>query len=201
MGAVMSRRTGQPGSGSGAHARWFARALLSAILVVSVALAVYRLAPTSAAGASLRIEAPDSAVVGQPMQISLWLEDAANVAGYEATLLFDTESATFHSIEHRNTNLARLGRDVQTIGPDEVPGGVAIGAFSCSFSSCLEADSFAKQHGGGTGLVRLTTFSIVPHKTGPLTIVIDQPVFVDVHGAPISVTLGETRLTVRVEGS
>lgn len=178
-----------------------AHVVAATAVVLILSISIVQFSSTSAAGTSLRVDSPSRATVGQPFQISLWLTDASSVAGYEAEILFDTEAATFRGLEHRTNELARMGRDVQTIGPDEIDGGFAIGAYSCSFAHCVEIAGLPKQHRGGSGVVRLVTLTIVPHQAGPLTIEIGSPMFVDVDGTPLEVDLGETVMTVQVEGS
>lgn len=177
------------------------RVMVASAAVLIVSIGVVQFTSISAAGTSLRVDVPSRASVGEPFHVSLWLRGASSVAGYEAMILFDTDSATFRGVEHRNNELKRMGRDVQTIGPDEVSGGVAIGAYSCSFAHCVEIAGLPKQHRGGNGVVRLATFTIVPHEVGPLTVEIGSPVFVDVDGTPLEVSIEKTVFTIQVVGS
>lgn len=173
--------------------------VLALILLVSVAVVQLTSQSTSASSPTLRVDVPAVAVAGEPFQVSLWVGDAGSIAGYETKVLFDTDAATFRGVEHRNNELNRMGRDVQTIGPVEVPGGMAIGAYSCSFAHCVEIEGLAKQRRGGSGLVRLATFTIVPHQAGAFTFELGSPVFVDVDGAVMNVAVDQTAFTIQVE--
>lgn len=178
-------------------------ATVSSIIVAGVLLgysSVFRSQGTSAAGPELIVEAPSQVRVGEPIVVTMRIRNANDIAGYETRVLFDTSVAHLRGLVQRDNDLRKLGRDVQALGPIEIDGGVVIGAFSCPYKDCAGSAGVAKQPKGGRGEVRLATFSIVADAAGQLTLTLDQPRFVDVNGAPVTVTATTLALTVTVVG-
>lgn len=152
----------------------------------------------SAAAPVLTIDAPSSAIVGAPIVIRLIVDDANGISGYDATIGFDTAIAHLQSIRPQENDLTRLGRDVQGLGPVEVHGGVAVGAYSCPFSDCTDVGNERRSTQDGTGQVRLTTFTIVADQPGPLTIDLTSARFTDQSGQPVEVDSSFATVTVQV---
>jgi len=152
----------------------------------------------SAAGPVLTIEAPSEVAVGEPIEVRLLVEDANGISGYDATIAFNTAIAHLESIRPQENDLTRLGRDVQGLGPVEVSGGVAVGAYSCPFSDCTDVGNQQRNNQDGTGLIRLTTFTIVADQTGPLTIDLSSARFTDRSGQPVEVDRSNASVTVQV---
>src|SRR5690242_18671565 len=98
-------------------------------------------AQAQTAGPSLEARAPTRAQVGQPLEITLSVRDANDVAGYESQLLFDTSAAEFDGLRQRNNDLKSLGRDVIALGPVEQANGVSFGLITCPVANCVDKGS------------------------------------------------------------
>src|SRR5947209_19554051 len=106
---------------------------------------------------SVELSAPRQIKVGAPMQIKLAVRDAADIAGYEANLEFDTSAVELNGVSQRHAgDLKALGRDVQTLGPVERANGVSFGMYSCPVANCVDRGS-TRHERGGSGLVLLAT--------------------------------------------
>ena len=182
------------------------RRVLSLVLALTVALsvcvawAVTRPGTTAAAPSSqLTIDGPSQVSVGQPIQLTVVLKNVSNVAGYQATLQYDTSAAHLNALTQRQNDLKKLGRSVETLGPIESPTGVTFGAYSCPYSSCADTSGKTKVSNGGKGTVKLASFAIVVDKAGPFTIQLSSLVFTDASGASIPVNVSNPTIEVLVQ--
>jgi CSLREA domain-containing protein len=172
---------------------FFVAVLLSgAILTLAAGLAGAATEP------SLVIDAPKRAAVGQPIEIKLSVEDAADLAGYETNLLFDTRVAEFAGLEHLGNGLRTPGRDVGQLGAVELLRGVSLGAYSCPVEDCLHPGEGAETDDGSSGNVELATVYIVPNRPGVLQVKLGSTRFVDAAGKPVDVAGGKRMLSFRV---
>jgi hypothetical protein len=106
---------------------------------------------------SLVIDAPRRVAVGQPIEIKLSVHDAADLAGYETNLLFDTKVAQFGGLDRLGNGLRTPGRDVGQLGAVESSRGVSLGAYSCPVEDCLHPGEGAESDDGSSGNVGLAT--------------------------------------------
>ena len=155
----------------------------------------------SAAGPRLVLSVPDEALVGDPIEVQLTIEDANGIAGFEVTVGFDTEAASLQRFQPGENDLAAMGLDVQGLGPVEVPGGVAIGAYACPYSDCADPAATARNEQNGTGAYRLATMTLAAWQAGPLTIDLSSARFADLSGRPVEVDLSAAVVTVEVISS
>ena len=154
--------------------------------------------PTNRSGPFLRVQIARRVEVNQPIEIRLTVAQAVDIAGYEATLLFDSSAAEFNALEQRNKDLRRVfGRDVAPLGPVEFSQGVAFGAYSCPVGDCVARNGAARTE-GGRGTVALATASVIPRQAGTLQIRLANVKFVTAAGASASVTLPVPVLSVQV---
>lgn len=150
----------------------------------------------------LRVASPKKVEVGKPINLTFSLENARNVGGYEANVLFDTGVAEFAAVRQDALGLSRNGRDVGSIDAVETPEGVSVGAFSCPVDDCTVRRGGERVDQGVSGRVTLATVSIVPKSAGKMTLRIAQMKVVDAQGREISSGSRERVITVQVgEGS
>jgi hypothetical protein len=158
--------------------------------------------PTTAAPqprAGLTLQGPSQVQLGQPIELTLSLSQASNVAGYQTTVHFNTTQAHLRGLHQRDNTVRQLGRDVQTLGPIEQPNGVTFGAYSCPFSRCTTVTlPTTKTPQGASGAVQLARFSLVADQSGPLTISLAETSVVDAQGNALPLDLQQTTLTVQV---
>lgn len=146
---------------------------------------------------TLVIEAPDFVEVGERIEINLEVQNAQDLAGYEAQLLFDTSAAHFSGLHQRNSDLKKFGRDVLPLEVTELPDGVAMGLASCPYPDCVELKG-NPQPKGANGKVRLGTVFIGTDQEGRLELLFEHLKFVDPSGNLLAVTIPEQRISVQV---
>jgi hypothetical protein len=152
----------------------------------------------SAASPRLAIDAPEEALVGEPIDIRLIIDDANGIAAFDAIVGFDTSAAGLQGFRPRENDLVDLGRDVTGLGPVELPEGVAVGAYACPFENCADITGKTRNTQDGTGTFRLAAFTIVAEQPGPLTIDLTSAQFTDGTGRPVEVDLSAAVVTVEV---
>jgi hypothetical protein len=167
------------------------------LLAIVVTLVVTRMT-TTASGPSLEVGVPDSAKVGEPIQLSLTVRNANGIGGYETKVAFDTNRANLRSFEQQPQSLRKLGRDAQPLGPVEVSDGVVIGAYSCPVADCTEATSKLRADRGARGTVQLATVTLIADSPGDLTVSLVNPIFVDASGQTVDVETGTLTFTIPV---
>src|SRR5512132_3173134 len=89
--------------------------LIALVTILSVCLSGWnKINNTNLQGPNptLQIEAPSNVEVGDRIEIQLIVENAHDLAGYEAQLLFDTAAAHFSGLHQRDSDLKKFGRDV-----------------------------------------------------------------------------------------
>lgn len=152
-----------------------------------------------AAGPQLKLDAPTKANVGEPVEIQLKVQHAADVAGYSTNVVIDPMSSHFRSVLQRQNDLRKLGRDVVPLGPFQSEDGsrTTVGAYSCPVNACVDAVGKPKKR-GGNGTVTLATITIVPDQAGALVVRLDQTKFVDSLGNQVNVDLSQSTVTVQV---
>jgi hypothetical protein len=164
---------------------------LAVLLLCGVFAGLLRSGNTQAATATLRVALPAQVVVGEPFEVGLIVDNASGIAAYETRVLFNTTRATLRNVDHDTSSLVELGRDVRTLGPVEVPGGFAIGAFS------LPGNAGGR---GAEGTARLATITLVPNQTGTLQLSLASFSLAGVNGQPLEVALPQTSFSVQVVG-
>ncbi len=173
------------------------------VLAAGLIFASFIGAPAAAQGSQrvpvLEMDAPRRVEVGEPIRITLTLKQAADIAGYEATLLFDPAVAEFAGLQQRKNDLKRLGRDVSPLLVSDLPGGVAFGFYSCPTDDCVTRRG-PKRERGGQGIIKLARVSLIANAPGKLEIRLEATKFVDALGNPIAVSLTNPTVTVQVGG-
>ena len=151
-----------------------------------------------AQGPSLRIDAPRSVKVGYPVKISLSVQGARDVGGYEADVLFDKGSAEFASVVQENAELGGGGRDAEPLGFVGTSGGASFGGFSCPVEDCTRPGGSPGAQLGAGGDVGLATFTLVPKRAGRLEVRLAGAEVVDAAGGRVDLSAAPERLVVRV---
>lgn len=152
----------------------------------------------SAASPRLVVEVAGEALAGEPIEVRIVIHDANGISGFDATIGFDTTIATLQGIQSQDNDLARLGRDVKQLGPVEVPGGIAVGAYSCPFNDCADVAGKQRNKDDGKGTLLLSTFTLVAQQAGPLTIDLTSARFAGASGNLVEVDLSGALVTVEV---
>jgi PKD repeat protein len=159
-----------------------------AFLVAAITLFTATAAPaaaTTAASPRLAIEAPRTVAAGQPIHVSVAVDGARNLAGFQAALRLDPAAARIAGVDLISADLGRTGRGVLSLGPEELPSGVAFGSFTCPTTDCLTRAG--RRHAVGVdGRVRLADVTVLPLRTGRLAIAIDNVRLVDASGDRIA---------------
>src|SRR5437868_14191161 len=147
---------------------------------------------------SVELSAPRQIKVGAPMQIKLAVRDAADIAGYEANIEFDSSAVELNGVSQRHAgDLKALGRDVQTLGPVERANGVSFGMYSCPVANCVDRGS-TRHERGGSGRVQLATIELAAHTPGVVEVRFSGARFVDASGTTVSVRGADQTLRVQV---
>lgn len=149
-------------------------------------------------GPKLVVQAPARVAVGQPIELSLSVVGARDLAGYELVLSYDRSAAEFSGLSQRRIALAGSGRSVQSLGPVEVAQGVAFGLWSCPWADCLRPAGTRRTR-GASGSVRLADVSVTPSSAGELELRLGSVRFVDSYGREVRVAAPDA-VTVAVGG-
>lgn len=178
------------------------RRIVSVVLCVFAILAgvVWGLGGQSGSAASpkLVLTAPEEALAGEPIEVQLVIDSANGISAFDVTVGYDTEAASLQSVQARDNDIAALGKDVRLLGPVEVPGGVAVGAYACPVASCADPVGTERVKEDGSGTIRLATFTVVAWEAGPLTLDLSSARFADGAGRPVEVDLAGAVVTVQV---
>jgi len=149
-------------------------------------------------GPVLSVSAPSRVRLGEPITLTLKMDNVADVAGYETTLLFDPAAAHFSVLQQRNNDLHRFNRGVEPLGPVILSDGVTFGLFSCPATDCVHLARGPRAVRGGHGALTLARVVIVPDQPGTLDLRFGSTKVVDSMGAPIAVGAADPTLTVQV---
>ncbi len=172
------------------------RLMLAMVLLASLVTTGARVA--GAAGRMmLHVTAPRQVAVDQPIELTLTVTNATNVAGYETNVLYDPAAAEFDGLSQGQNDLAKLGRDVTPIGPVELSQGVSFGLYSCAVQDCRTRNG-ARQAQGGNGTITLGLLSITPRKAGTLVLRVVRTKVVDVNGKTVTIANPSQLITVQV---
>jgi hypothetical protein len=182
-----------PGIFPGKWCRW----LIVAVFSLS-SLSANPAVPGAQSGPpTLEIDAPGQVELGALIKISLRVTQAADIAGYEAAVLYDTSAAEFAGVQQRQNDLKKIGRDVSPLTAVDLPAGVSVGLYSCPVDDCVTGQGVRKSQ-GAQGPVNLATVVLVANQPGLLEIKLDATKFVDAAGNPVSVDISRAMVTVEV---
>ena len=156
------------------------------------------LAAHGVGGPVLSVSAPSRVRLGDPITLTLRIDNVADVAGYETTLLFDPAAAHFSALQQRNNDLHRFNRGVEPLGPVILSDSVTFGLFSCPATDCVHLARGPRAVRGGHGALTLARVVIVPDQPGTLDLRFGSTKVVDSMGAPIAVGVADPTLTVQV---
>jgi CSLREA domain-containing protein len=187
------RQTGEGASGV-RHRVASTAALIVFVLAASIA------APPNTRAASaavLRLSAPSQVSVGEAIPLTLEVVNAADLAGYETAVLFDTAAAEFAGLHQRDSDIQRVGREVGSLAAPELPTGSAIGLYSCAAAGCA-AGVAPQQARGASGTVKLATVDLLPLQAGTLEIALAATKFVDSAGNLVTVDIPARVVSVQV---
>ena len=167
------------------------------LAVVALLAGGMQAAEAQAPRPQLDLSAPRQVNVGEPVQLTLTVRNAADIAAYETNVMFDTSVAEFDGLRQRQNDLKSLGRDVGPLGPVSIANGMSIGLYSCPVAQCTQRTVGARQDRGGRGTVRLATVGLVARAPGTLEIRLTGTTFADASGKLVTVDNAEQ--TVRVQ--
>src|SRR5690348_10079022 len=92
----------------GSGLRGLAASWLLALAMLATSIATLQPAIAAPAAASLDVLAPSSAEVGKPLVLTFAVRGAADLAGYEAEVDYDTQAADFDGLHQRRNDLRTL---------------------------------------------------------------------------------------------
>src|SRR5690242_11156656 len=84
------------------------RLLLIATLILA---SIGSLQTARAQTPALVLRAPKAVAVGEPVSLTLEVQQIPDIAGYETIVLFDRSAAEFDSLQQRRNGMSRFGRD------------------------------------------------------------------------------------------
>lgn len=155
-----------------------------------------RESPVSAAPATtFEVVGPEHVEIGEPIEFTLRVKGANDLAAFETTALFDTTVVEYYGMEVRENDLRKLHRDVIPLAAVEAPYGAAIGLATCPVDDCARPGN-GRQDMGGRGTVHLGAMTVVSHEPGTFEFRFTATKVVDVHGNASA--LPEQTLTVQV---
>ncbi len=160
-------------------------------------LAVAPAANAQATPVRFFVEGPERVDVDSPIELRIGVDGVENLAGFEAVVLFDTNAAVFRGHELRGSDLARNGRSVAPLSAVEQDYGIAIGAYTCSASSCLN-EQVGNTESGKDGRVNLGSISLLTVLEGQLEISIAAIKLVNARGEEIGPALPAFNLRISV---
>ncbi|HEX3724581.1 MAG TPA: CSLREA domain-containing protein, partial [Nitrolancea sp.] len=146
---------------------------------------------------TLVINAPTQANPGDPIVITLAIQNSNDVAGFESSVLFDTTAAEFGNWQVANNSVHSIGRDVSELAAPETPYGAAIGFYSCPVSNCTDNRSPRHVH-GAAGTVQLGTLTLIGDEAGTLAVTFDAIKAVDSSGNTITLSVPTTNVNVQI---
>ncbi|MBP6806003.1 MAG: CSLREA domain-containing protein, partial [Chloroflexi bacterium] len=128
------------------------------------------------------LEAPATAVAGQPLAVKLMVENVAGLAGFEAAVKYDStqlglRTAVPHPALAGERPLLNLGVVPQT---DRL----VVGAVSCPTADCAAAvqSPLRQSLAGGSGRLELAELAFDVRSGGPITLDLADILLVDVNG-------------------
>src|SRR3954452_14456200 len=158
--------------------------------------AVGDLPTATAANATLHIAVPAQVHVGEAIPITLTLEGASRVAGYEAFASFDRSVAEFGGLFAGGEDAPQV--DVQTAVAGESTDGAAFAVYTCEAVDC-PGDRNNKQE--GRRQLQNVKLRVVPLTPGALDIRFDDLRFVDKKGRRLDVDVQGAEVSVVVDGA
>ncbi len=156
-------------------------------------------AAAAQAGPTLSLVAPERVYAGQPFTLNVQMDGAADLAGYEAVLLFDDSAAEFVGLTQRQNDLSQRGRTVSPLEGMAVEGGVAFGFFSCPAESCLALTGETRR--GGDGALQLSKFHFLAQQAGQIEFRLAAAKVVNSSGEAQLVTLPAQPTAVGVDSA
>jgi len=171
------------------------RVLMSVTLLGGIAV-VGPSATANAANPTLGIAAPAQARVGEAIAITLTLDGAPRVAGYEAFASFDRSAADFGGLFAGGEDAPQV--DVQTAVAADSNDGAAFAVYTCEAVDC-PGDRNNKQE--GRRQLQNVKLRLVPLTPGTLEVRFDDLRFVDKKGRRVDVDVQGAEVSVVVEGS
>lgn len=152
----------------------------------------------AAGDATLRVTAPASVRVGEAIELTLTMQNARRVAGYEVHVMYDTTVAEYAGLQQRKKDLSALGFDLQPLDTVETPDGIAFGAISCPVDSCNRPEPGQRKQRAERDDVLVGVLRILPKRAGNLQIAFDSLKAVDQDGDPVKITLANPLVQVAV---
>jgi hypothetical protein len=140
---------------------------------------------------------PDEAYTGEFIPIKLVVNNAQNLAGFQSTIVFDTNQLQLADVVVES-GLKSSGRDLLQMGPVRRDGSVVIGAVTCPSGHC--GDSYGKQSQplkGVEGQAALATLQLYTEIPGSYELKLENVKLVDPQGNSLAVGSANIVLQVR----
>ncbi len=174
--------------------------LVTFAVLVLASLMLLNRAPSAGAvqpGTVISLVPPARAGAGEVTSVKLVASNAANLAGFQATVIFDAASLRFAGATVES-GLEQGGRGLIPLGPATREGAVAIGAATCPAADCsdTEPEKARQQSLGVDGTVELATIEFLPGAPGRYTLLLEGVQLVDPQGNLQAATPAHAELVV-----
>lgn len=110
---------------------------VGALIFAGAAVVDRRVSASPSGGATITLIAPAKARAGSLITVDLLAKDVRNLAGYQATVQFDSTQVRLVGASIAD-DLRGSGRDFLPLGPTEQDGAVVLGAVSCPVKQCSD---------------------------------------------------------------
>lgn len=140
-------------------------------------------AQAAAAPTSLSLSVPEGVKAGDPITVRLVVDNARNLAGFQATIAYDPAQLRLIDVVFHD-ELSRSGRDLLPLGPVRRDGAVVLGAATCPVDRCEAAlgEAVTRQDQGVYGRVELASLSFLAASPGNYALGLDGTQLVDPNG-------------------
>lgn len=172
--------------------------ILLLAIVGTIAVKNYTNVNAAQQGTTIILLSPQNAYPGSLVTMNLIVDNAQNLAGYQATVWYDTDNLHLTGVDHQN-GLSLSGRDMLLLEMIELENGVFFGAVTCPAANCGKARNPAASRytQGVSGNIELATLSFIPQAPGRYEIILDNVHLVDPQANQLGATVTNTVLEVQ----
>jgi hypothetical protein len=180
----------------------FKKSMLLALaigLTVSVTILILGKGATVSAsqqGTVVGFELPAEAYTGELITVKLVVNNAQNVAGFQATVTYDQNSLTTSA--YIEGGLEASGRDILLLDPVPREGAIVLGAATCPAADCgnAYASQGPQQVRGGHGYLELAALELNTDIPGSYELKLENVKLVDPQGNPLAASVNNAVLVI-----
>jgi hypothetical protein len=175
--------------------------LIILIIAAGAALPLFRqetLVKAAQAGTVIILVPPDQAHPGEPIQVKLVASGAQNLAGFQATVRYDTSLRMAGIVAEGG--LTGSGRGIVPLAPIRREGAVLVGAATCPVADCAASDyTLPRASLGVNGNVILATLELVASEPGHYQLAVEDVQLVDPQANQLGAATSDVTLEVTVK--